>query len=135
MKTALFGLCCFLLLASPCLANNSDDLAIAAASNFAEIVNDGNIAAAYWIGSPLLRLANVEQNWIDAIARRQRVLGKVLVRQLRQIRVVSSPPELPDDDYRIILYDAKTEYKAEAAEVILLHKVAELWQVCAYSIR
>lgn len=135
MKTALLGLCCFFLLAGPCLANNSDEQAITAAHNFAEIINDGNISAAYWAGSPLLRLANAEQKWIDDTARRQRVLGKVLVRKLKRIRVVSSPPELPDDDYRIILYDVNTEYKSEAAEVILLHKVTGLWQVCSYSIR
>ena len=135
MKTALLGISCFLLLVLPCLANDIDELAITAAYRFAEIVDDENISAAYWSGSPLLRLANAEQQWIDDTARSQRVLGKILERKLRRLKAVSSPPGLPDDDYRIILFDAKTEHKLEAAEVILLHQVAGLWQVCSYSIR
>jgi hypothetical protein len=135
MKTVLLSLCCFFLLAGPCLANDLDDQAITAAHSFAEIIDDGNFQAAYWIGSPLLRLANVEQEWIDHTASSQRVLGKVLARKLMQIRAVTSPPGLPDDDYRIILFSARTVHKAEAAEVILLQQIANLWQACSYSIR
>jgi len=135
MKTVLLGFCCFWLLVVPCLANDIDEQAITAARSFAEIVDDGNISAAYWTGSPLLRLANAEQQWIDNTARSQRVLGKALVRKLKRIKTVSSPPGLPDDDYRIILFDTETENKAGAAEVILLHQVTGLWQVCSYSIR
>lgn len=135
MKTILLGFCCLLLVVSPCRANDFDEQAIAAAHSFAESVDIGNISAAYWTGSPLLRLANAEQSWIDDTERSQRVLGRPIARNLKRIKTVSSPPGLPDDDYRIILFDTETEHKAEAAEVILLHKVNGLWQVCSYSIR
>ncbi|HEY5675130.1 MAG TPA: DUF4019 domain-containing protein [Malonomonas sp.] len=135
MKTVLLGICCLFLAVVPCLANDIDNRAIAAARSFTEIVDEGNFQAAYWFAAPLLRLANAEQLWTESTARSQRVLGKVLDRKLKRIKAVSSPPGLPDDDYRIILFDALTEYKAAAAEVILLHQVAGLWQVCSYSIR
>ena len=135
MKTILLGFCCFFLLAVPCLADISDDLAIASAHTFATNIDGGNLQAAYWSGAPLLRLADDAQVWIDRIARTQLVLGKVVERNLTRIRTVTSPPGLPDDDYRIILFAARTEHKAAAAEVILLHQVTGLWQVCSYMIR
>ncbi len=112
-----------------------EEAAVQTARTFAKVIDDSNYQAAYWIGSPLLRLANAEQEWIDRTARSQLLLGKVLERNLKQIRTVTGPANLPDDDYRIILFMARTEYKAEAAEVILLHQVNRLWQVCSHSIR
>lgn len=135
LKATLLSFCCVFLVGSYCFASDLDDQAIAAGANFATVVVDGNYQAAYWIGSPLLRLANTEQEWIDRTARTQRVLGKVLERKLTRVRAVTSPAGLPDDDYRIVLFTARTERKAEAAEVILLHQVNGLWQVCSYSIR
>jgi hypothetical protein len=135
LKVVLLSICSVFLLGSFCIAADLDDRAIAAGASFATIIEDGNFQAAYWVGSPLLRLANPEQEWLDRIARSQQVLGKVLERKFKHLRAVTSPAGLPDDDYRIILFTARTEYKAEAVEVILLHQVNGFWQVCSYSIR
>ncbi len=134
-KAILLSVCSVFLLGTFCFAGAVDDRAIAAGASFATIIDDGNFQAAYWVGSTLLRLANVEQEWLDRTARSQLVLGKVLERKFTRIRAVTSPAGLPDDDYRIILFTARTEYKAEAVEVILLHQVNGFWQVCSYSIR
>lgn len=135
MRKLLLGLCLILLLTVPSLADNIDDQALSIARTFAALVDDENFQAAYWSGSPLLHLANAEQAWLNKTARTQQVLGKVLERELKKIRSVTSPADMPDDDYRIILFDARTEHKAKAAEVILVHPVDGIWQVCDYSIR
>ena len=135
MKAILLGCACFFLLAMPCLADNVDEHALTAAGSFAALIDDNNFQAAYWSGSPLLQRANVEQQWIDLTERSKLVLGKVLTRSLKRIRAATSPPFLPDDDYRIILFEAQTEYKAKAAEIILAHQVDGSWKVCSYSIR
>lgn len=134
-KAILLSVCSVFLLGTFCFAADVDERAIAAGSSFAAIIDDGNFQAAYWVGSPLLRLANPEQEWLDRISRSQLVLGKVLERKLTHLRAVTSPAGLPDDDYRILLFTARTEYKAEAVEVIFLHQVNDFWQVCSYSIR
>jgi len=135
MKKFLIGLFLLVVMAGSGYADEKDDLAINAAMAFAGLIDDGNIQAAYWVGSPLLQLANEEQGWLNKTARTQKVLGKVLERKLKKVRSVTSPADFPDDDYRIMLFDARTEHKDKAAEVILAHKVNGIWQICSYAIR
>ncbi len=135
MKKLLVGFFLLVVLAGSGYADEKDELAINAAVTFAGLIDDGNIQAAYWVGSPLLQLADDEQQWLDKTERAQKVLGKVLERKLKKIRSVTSPADFPDDDYRIMLFDARTEHKEKAAEVILAHQVEGSWQICSYAIR
>ena len=135
MKRLLLGFFLILLLIMPSFAEGTDEQAIIAAENFAQMIDDGNFQAAYWSGSALLQLANEEQQWLDKTARTQLVLGKVIRRELKRVRAVTSPADLPDDEYRTILFEAHTERKEKAAEVLQVHQVNGIWQVCAYAIR
>lgn len=135
MKKILVGVSLLLLLCVPGLASEPKDLAFEAAETFAMLIDEGNFQAAYWSGSPLLHLANIEEVWLDKVARKQQIMGKTLQRNLKRVRAVTSPADLPDDDYRIILFDTRTERKAKAAEVLILHRVDGIWRVCDYSIR
>lgn len=140
MKAKIISNCllCILLLGllgTPCLAYNIEEQALASANTFAEIIDDSNFQAAYWSSSPLLRLVNDEQQWVETTERRQKVLGRVLERKVKHTRSANGPASFPDGNYRIILFDARTEHKAEAVEVVYVHQVDGLWQVCDYSIR
>lgn len=135
MKRLLIGLCLCLLLPSAIFANPTDIQVLTVARSFAAQLDHGDFQAAYRSASPLMRLLNDEQQWQVDAARSRQVLGKVLKRELRRIRAVDSPSEMPDDDYRLLLFDASTEYKKSAAEVVTLHKVGGDWKVCAYSLR
>jgi len=134
MRKILLGFCLLFLLTVPSLAENTDDQVLSAARSFAELIDDGNFQAAYWNGSPLLQLANPEQVWLDSVERNQRVLGKVLSRELNKIRSVTSFAKLPDDNYQIVLFASRTMYKAEAHETLFLHQVDGIWQVCSYKV-
>jgi len=136
MKKLLIGTgLFFLLLTAPGFANESEELVLDAAKEFVSLIDNGNRQAAYWSGSPLLQLANIEEIWVDKVVRTQQILGRPLHRNLKRIRAVTSPPDLPDDNYRIVLFDTQTERKAKAAEVLILHQVDGSWRVCDYTIR
>ncbi len=130
--SVLFGLCVF---TSTSLADTVPEQVIAIAETFATTIDSENYQAAYMSGSELLRLANDEQILIDRIERNQAMLGKVLHRTLKTIRAVTSPPNFPDGDYLWVCFDARTEHKAKAAEVILVEQRGGIWAVCSYSIR
>ena len=134
LKTTILCICIVLLLGSAGLASDMKDEVLASALAFTEIIDSSNAQAAYWSSSPLLRRANDEQEWIKRTDRIQALLGKVQGRALQQIRHVTSFARLPDDNYLIVVFDSRTEYKAEATEVVQLHQVNEIWQVCLYSI-
>jgi hypothetical protein len=108
---------------------------IAVAEHFAATVASGDFQAAYWQGSVLLQRSAGEQEWVRDIARLHDLLGPVEQRSLRAIRSVATFPHLPDGDYLILHYDARTTYKEKAAEVILIVRQNNVWSVCAYSIR
>lgn len=134
MRNLLLGFCLIFFLTVPCLADNLEDQAITTARNFAELINDGNLQAAYWSGSPLLQLANAEQEWLDRTERNQKVLGKVLTRKLQITHSIPSLAGFPDDNYQVVLFSSETEHKANAFESLLLHQVAGIWRVCSYKI-
>lgn len=134
MRKLLIWLCLLLLLTVPSLANNIETQALTAARIFVELVDDGNFQSAYWSGSPLLQLANTEQEWLDRTERSQKVLGKVISRELKMTRSITSSAYLPDDDYQVILFSTRTEDKAKAHETLLLHQIDGTWQVCSYRI-
>ncbi len=134
MKYLLLGFCLLFLLTVPSLADNIEDQALTTARSFAELVNDGNFQAAYWTGSPLLQLANAEQEWLDRIDRDQKVLGRVLTRELKKTRSITSLAGFPDDTYQVVLFNSRTEHKTKAHETLLLHQVGGLWRVCSYKI-
>lgn len=135
MKSLLSGMFLLLLLVVPALADDLDDQALSSAINFVTTIDDGNLQAAYWMASPLLQLMIPEQQWVDQADRTQQVLGHVLQRKLKRLRSATSPANFPDDDYRMLYFEARTERKSKASEVILLHRVDGLWRVCEYSIR
>jgi Protein of unknown function (DUF4019) len=125
---------CFLLLAAASLASTQQNQAVEAALAFSAILDEQSFEAAYWSGSELLRQANDEQEWIDKTERSRDLLGNVLQRQLKVVRPVETYPGLPDDDYVIVYFEARTERKEKAAEVFLIHQVNGTLQVCSYSI-
>lgn len=135
MKALAIGVCLFLLLPSAIFAKPTDIEVLTVARSFATQLDSGDFQAAYRSASPLMRLLNDEQEWLNDASRTRQVLGKVTKRELRRIRAVDSPSEMPDDDYRLLLFDTSTEHKKSAAEVVTLHKVDGDWKVCAYSLR
>ncbi|SHJ72860.1 Protein of unknown function [Malonomonas rubra DSM 5091] len=130
-----YSLCLLVILCIPSFADDVDDQALSAALSFTATIDDGNFQAAYWMGSPLLQLMTSAEQWIDKADRTQRILGKVLEREVKKLRTATSPAHFPDDEYRMIYFESRAERKAKAAEVILLHRVDGLWRVCDYSIR
>ena len=108
---------------------------VAVAEHFTATVDSGDFQAAYWQGSVLLQRSADEQEWIRDMTRLRDLLGPVEQRSLRAIRSVATFPHLPDGDYLILHYDARTIYKEKAAEVILIVRQNNIWSVCAYSIR
>ena len=132
---ALIGFCSLLLGPSGAPANLLSQDAVAAAEHFARIIDSGNSSTAYTQASPLLRLAQDEQEFATAIERTHQLLGPVQQRQLTALRAIGIYPRFPDGNYLIVQFEARTMHKDKAAEVILLRHQDGVWLVADYSIR
>lgn len=109
--------------------------ALTSAERFTAAVDREDYQAAYSIASPILRLKNKQEQWVDEVGQSFQLLGKAKERELMVVRSRDSYPGLPDGNYLIVSYQTETEYKAKAVEVLLLKEQDESWQVCRYTIR
>ena len=127
---------CLLLMAT---VAGSDELlsetAVAKAREFARMIDSGKIETAYTNASELLQLSQDQLTWDNNIKRSQTLLGPVEKRTLVAVRSVQTFPHLPDGDYLIVQFEAKTTHKSQAAEVILMQQQGSHWLVADYSIR
>jgi len=127
---------CLLLMAT---VAGSDELlsetAVAKAREFARMIDSGKIETAYTNASELLQLSQDQLTWDNNIKRSQTLLGPVEKRTLVAVRSVQTFPHLPDGDYLIVQFKAKTTHKSQAAEVILMQQQGSHWLVADYSIR
>ena len=137
-KRALISFIGIYILFTASLGHSSDLLsahAVAAAERFAQVIDRGDSSAAYSQASPLLRLAQDEQEFSADIKRAHKLLGPVQQRQLTALRSIGIYPRFPDGDYLIVQFEAQTRHKNKAAEIILLRHQDGAWLVADYSIR
>lgn len=135
MRTIVLTMLCGFMLATTTTATLLSTDAEHVSAFFVRQIEVGDFEQAYDQASPLLRLANERHQWMTMMERSQAILGKVKERTLTAVRSVTTFPNLPDGDYRLVQYTARTEHKAQAKEILLLKKDSGLWQVCDYSIR
>ncbi len=135
MRTTVLTMLCGFMLATVATATLLSTDAEQVSAFFVRQIEVGDFEQAYDQASPLLRLANERHQWVTMMERSQAMLGKVKERTLTAVRSVTTFPNLPDGDYRLVQYTARTAHKAQAKEILLLKKDSGLWQVCDYSIR
>jgi hypothetical protein len=126
----LFVLSCFI-----CSASLLPSQALNQAEQFIALIDNQEYKTAFNNSSLLLQTLTSRQEWIAERGRSVELLGSVQDSKLVAIKARSSYPGLPDGDYLIVYYEARTERKEKAAEVLLLSKNANLWSVCSYRLK
>jgi len=129
------GLLCFFVLASVGSAELISTGAITEARKFTRTIDSGETVTAYTRASVLLQLSQAQQDWVDAINRSHKLLGTVQERTLVAVRSVQTFPQLPDGEYLLIQFSARTPVKKDAREIILMQQQGDVWLVADYSIR
>ena len=109
--------------------------AIQEAERFVSLIDNQEYQTAYQATSNLLRLTTTEDEWIDNREVSAALLGEVLERELVSVKERDHYPGLPDGDYLIVYFEARTELKKAAAEVLLLTKDVHQWAICKYRLK
>ena len=135
MKRLLLLVIIFSLSCSVSVANLFSSQAISKAEQFISLIDKQEYKEAYLSGSELLRLSSPENEWIVERTRSDKLLGHVLKRKLVTVKVRDTYPGLPDGDYLVVYYEAQTMLKAKAAEVLLVAKNVDRWEVCSYRLK
>ncbi|SEA38939.1 Protein of unknown function [Desulfuromusa kysingii] len=122
-------------LSSVCLAGNFPSQAVKAAEKFTQLLDNKEYRSAYSASSALLKMVDTEPEWVKERELSGLLLGTVQDRKLVSIHARDTYPGLPDDEYLVIYFEARTQRKAKAAEVLLVSLAGEAWQVCSYHLK
>lgn len=125
----------FLLSFSTSPASTLSSEALNQAEQFTTMIDKRDYLPAYEGSSNLLHISTPLRKWVSVRKQRLKLLGTVLERKLVTLKARDSYPGLPDGDYLIIYFEARTEKKEKAAEVLLLKETEDGWKICSYSIR
>lgn len=136
--TSLNAFCFFLFMSIvvPGLAVALEESpALKVAQSFTALMDEGAYQSAYWLGSKDLRLSHKEQDWIDLSLMRRQRLGPVLGRTLKNIRMTSAYPDLPDGDYALVSFETLTRRKQKATEIVLVNTGGDVPLVSYYALK
>lgn len=135
MKHLLLLAVALSLSCSICSGDLFPSQAVTQAEQFVLLIDNRDYQSAYKTGSEFLRLLTSERDWTVERRNSEKLLGRILERKLISLKARGTYPGLPDGDYLIVYYEARTEKKAKAAEVLLLGHSGEHWQVCSYQLK
>ena len=135
MKRLLLLVIIFSLSSSISVANLFPSQAISKAEQFISLIDKQEYQTAYLSSSELLRLSFPENEWIVDRTHSDKLLGHVLKRKLVTVKVRATYPGLPDGQYMVVYYEVQTKLKAKAAEVLLVARNVDRWEVCSYRLK
>ena len=135
LRTFILAAIFLSILSSTCLADNFPTQAITAAEQFISLIDKKDYDSAYKVSSDLLKMIDTESEWIKERKLSVLLLGAVQERKLVSIRARETYPGLPDDEYLLIYFEARTERKEKAAEVLLVNLAGDVWRVCSYRMK
>ena len=134
--TALTGGSDALRAADPASAGEREKAAEASAQSWLGLVDGGKYGESWDSAAAVFRSALSRDQWIQALDKVRRTLGKVLSRKLRGARYATELPNAPKGEYVVIQFDTAFEDKAGAVETITPTKDKDgSWRVSGYFIR
>jgi len=107
------------LFSSLSLAGDFESEALQQAEQFVSQIDNQDYHTAYNATSELFQLSSSEKKWIDGRKITEKILGPIYDRRLVSMKARESYPGLPDGDYMIVYYEARTERKTKATEILL----------------
>lgn len=116
-------------------SSNFPSQAIVAAENFAGFIDQEEYSTAYENASEFFQITLSKEDWIKQRQQTNFLVGGVQERKLVSVRSRTAYPRLPDGDYLVVYFEAQTEYKEKAAEVMLVKLDGDSWQVCSYRLK
>jgi hypothetical protein len=107
-----------------------------AAQSWLSLVDAGKYGESWDAAASLFRSALSREQWIQALEKVRRPLGKVLSRKLRGAKHATDLPNAPKGEYVVIQYDTDFAGRSGAVETITPMKESEgRWRVSGYYIK
>jgi hypothetical protein len=107
-----------------------------AARAWLALVDAGKYGESWDAAAAVFRSALSRDQWIQALDKVRRPLGKVVSRKLRGAQYATELPNAPKGEYVVIQYDTAFENKTGAVETITPTKDKDgSWRVSGYFIR
>jgi len=136
VAAALAGRADALRAADPAAAGEAQKAAEASAQSWLGLVDAGKYGESWDAAAAAFRSALSRDQWIQALDKVRRPLGKVVARKFHGAQYATDLPNAPKGEYVVIQYDTVFENKAGAVETITPSKDPDgRWRVAGYFIR
>jgi len=133
---AVLAMAAALALAAVADAGEKEDAAVAAATSWLALVDEGRYGESWEEAAGLFRAAVPKDQWQRQLAAVRRPLGSLEGRTVSTAEHVTSLPGAPDGDYVVITFRSSFEHKAEAVETVTpMLEDDGVWRVSGYFIR
>ncbi len=117
-------------------ADEKEQSAVAAATSWLALVDEGRYGESWEQAAGLFRTAVPKDQWQRQLAAVRRPFGSLESRTVSSAEHVTSLPGAPDGDYVVITFRSSFEHKDEAVETVTpMLEDDGVWRVSGYFIR
>jgi len=134
-KMTLVVLALLALASMPVVAGENDD-AVATASKWLSMIDNGNYAGSWQEAADSFRRRVTQAQWKASMQQVRAPLGKLRSRALKSAQRKTSLPGAPDGDYLVMQFSSAFAHKAAAVETVTFVRIeGEDWRAAGYFIR
>ncbi len=120
----------------PAAKGERADEAIAAATAWLGLIDDGKYAESWNTAAAMFRGAVERQKWEKTLTALRKPLGETLSRKVVSTQYKTSLPGAPDGEYVVIRFETSFTAKKKAVETVTPMKEADgKWRVSGYYIK
>ncbi len=113
-----------------------EEVAQTSADAWLAVVDSGNYAKSWDETAQSFKAAVTKEQWQSALDANRAPQGRVLSRKFKSATYAKNPPNAPEGEYFVILYDTSFEHKQGAVETVVptIDKDGN-WRVSGYFIK
>ena len=120
------------LFSSFCIAGMTEG--VPSAVKWLEVVDSGEYVKSWDIAAPFFQTQISSDEWVQALEKVRRPLGKVITREVTGSSSHTSLPGVPDGEYIVVVLSTSYEHKSSATETVTVSKVDDGWRSVGYFI-
>ncbi|MBA3237820.1 MAG: DUF4019 domain-containing protein [Parachlamydiaceae bacterium] len=118
---------------TPALQKSVDD-SLTAGRAWLKLLDQGNYGGSWETATKFIQYTLSREEWIQSMDILRKPLGSMTDRTLVDMRVAMDPPNAPQGEYMILVFDTKFSSGNTAKELLTMQEHEGVWRLYTYSL-
>jgi hypothetical protein len=118
---------------NPALQKSVDD-SLTAGRAWLKLLDQGNYGESWETATKFIQYTLTKEEWIQSMDILRKPLGSMIDRTLVDMRVAMNPPNVPEGEYMILVFDTKFSSGTTAKELLTMQEHQGVWRLYTYSL-